>query len=66
MAVPGCDYTDTETGERCGKTPSQPLAIVITAGTVKPGDVSGDAGTSVYSHYCADHFDGAQQAFGQK
>ena len=44
MADPGCDFKDSEDAERCGKTPTQILAMGMTAPDPEKG--AGHAGTS--------------------
>jgi hypothetical protein len=65
---PGCDYQKSVDSERCGKTPTQPLAIGVMAPTpgYQPDNVDQMVVESEYAHYCGEHLPIMQAKFGQK
>lgn len=67
MTDPGCDYAETEGAERCGATPTQLLAVGMTA---PPPETqrgsSGLAGEFQYMHLCDEHLPIVQRQMGQK
>ena len=64
MADLGCDFIDPGTdGERCGRTPTELLAVGMTA--PDPAKGPGHAGTFQYAHFCEEHLPGMQQRLGQ-
>jgi hypothetical protein len=65
MADPGCDWKDSEDAEPCGKTPTQMLAIGMTAPDVGPGE-SGFAGEFQYAHFFEEHLPEMQRKLGQR
>lgn len=60
-----CEFTGPDTGEKCGKSPTQPLAIGMTDAGLARGE-SGIAGEFLYSHYCEEHLPAVQRQLGQK
>jgi hypothetical protein len=62
MADPGCDFKESEDADRCGVTPTQMLAIGMTA---PDPETPGDAGTFLYAHYCEEHMPVVQRKMGQ-
>jgi hypothetical protein len=49
---PGCDFIDAETDEKCGRTPSRPVHVGISADPTK-----GPAYLGVhYRRFCEDHY----------
>jgi hypothetical protein len=63
MADPGCDWKDSEEAEPCGKTPTQLLAIGMTA--PDPAKGPGHAGEFQYAHFCEEHLPEMQRRMGQ-
>jgi hypothetical protein len=65
---PGCDYHESMDSERCGKTPTQPLAIGTTAPPpgYQPDNVELMMVEPEYAHYCDEHLSIMQAKFGQK
>ena len=64
MADLGCDFVNPETDdERCGRTPTELLAIGMTAPDPTKGP--GHAGTFQYAHFCEEHLPEMQQRLGQ-
>jgi hypothetical protein len=64
MAEPGCDWKDSDNSKPCGKTPTQLLAIGMTASD--PEKVPGHAGDFLYAHYCEEHLPEMQRTLGQR
>jgi hypothetical protein len=58
---PGCDFIDGETNERCGRTPSRPLHLVMSApDPTEPGhrvDMQ-------YARLCEEHLPEMQHRLG--
>jgi hypothetical protein len=68
MADPGCDYVEPgEESAPCGATPTQLLAVGMTAPPpeTRHGS-SGLAGTFQYQHLCEEHLPIVQRRMGQK
>jgi hypothetical protein len=66
MADPGCDWKDTEDAEACGKTPTQMLALGMTApDPALARGQSGFAGEFQYGHFCEEHLPEMQRKLGQ-
>ena len=65
MADPGCDFKATDDAARCGRTPTNLLALGMLEGSAKRGDVSGMAGTLQYGHFCEDHLPEMYRRTGQ-
>ena len=59
----GCDFVADEGTEKCGRTPTQLLAIGMTA---PDPTKAGHAGDFVYGHFCEEHLPVMQQRLGQK
>jgi len=63
MAEYGCDFKETEDGVACGRTPTQLLAIGMTA--PDPAKGAGHAGDFLYAHFCEEHLPVMQHRLGQ-
>jgi hypothetical protein len=52
MSDYGCEYKASADDEACGRTPTEPLAVGMSARD--PG-IPGSGGLFVYAHYCNEH-----------
>jgi hypothetical protein len=52
MSDPGCDYKPSADDEACGRIPTEPLAVGMSAPDT---GVPGSGGLFVYAYYCNEH-----------
>ncbi len=60
---PGCDFKEQPESEPCGVTPTELLALGMTA--PDPAKGAGHAGDFMYGHFCKDHLLVMQERMGQ-